>query len=421
MSSTEIESNAKNFCRSSLCEHIKYCIGTVVVLILVLVILVGVANGYSVLKVHPALNFALLLGALILLAYVEALHYGVVSIEKWDMEKYKDQFPRAVRCHALADTPEKVKQFLVGRQFFVIFVVFLIAQITSFPDIPPDFAGLPPVMVLVLMQTGLPGVALTLTFGQLISQIFVEEYTIQFMNLPGCEFCIRLSLAAEALGICHFSWMLYFLSSRIFCRSVIAAQRTIDSQDGILEYAERGHSSSETPISPTAVNRGPDFDTGIDNEWKIPSTFQCLKFLWSSFATLAAMVIVCYGIAMKTYVLPVEPVGAFVVAGLDLIFLFYLEGLMIAIVATQYWDPETWKDVYPRAYKIHKLVNQPDNVKRFIIGRQFCTVLTGFLLAQIFTFNNFDSAGYNPIAFFIIVKSGLVGVLIVSSIMFSSI
>ena len=116
---------------------------------------------------------------------------------------------------------------------------------------------------------------------------------------------------------------------------------------------------------------------------------------------------------------------------------------MIAIVCTQYWDPgkskylnvfrsaqrkfllipsflfffffyaESFRDVYPRAYRIHKLINQPDNVKRFIIGRQFCTVLTGFLLAQIFTFANFQNEGYDPVAFFIIIKSGLVGVLIV--------
>jgi Silicon transporter/Cyclin M transmembrane N-terminal domain len=86
---------------------------------------------------------------------------------------------------------------------------------------------------------------------------------------------------------------------------------------------------------------------------------------------------------------------------------------MIAIVGTQYWDPETFRDAYPRAYKLHKLINQPDNVKRFIIGRQFCTVLTGFLLAQIFTFAQFPNPGYNPVGFFIIVRSGLVGVMIV--------
>lgn len=96
----------------------------------------------SVLQLHPAINFVLLFGALTLLAYCEALHYICVAVEKWDMSKYEAKYPRAVRCHKLIDTPEKVKKFLVGRQFFVIFVVFLIASITSFPYIPHDFAGI---------------------------------------------------------------------------------------------------------------------------------------------------------------------------------------------------------------------------------------------------------------------------------------
>jgi hypothetical protein len=92
------------------------------------------------------------------------------------------------------DTPVKVKKFLVGRQFFTIFVVFLMSQIASFPDIPENFGGLPPIIVLLLFQIGLPGVALVLTYGQLISQIFVEEFTLQFLNLYGAEFVVRLSL-----------------------------------------------------------------------------------------------------------------------------------------------------------------------------------------------------------------------------------
>ncbi len=86
---------------------------------------------------------------------------------------------------------------------------------------------------------------------------------------------------------------------------------------------------------------------------------------------------------------------------------------MIAIVATQYWDKETWKQCYPRAYMLHEIINRPDNVKRFIIGRQFCTVLTGFVLAQITTFYHWESTGYNPVLFYIVVKSGLIGVLTV--------
>lgn len=69
--------------------------------------------------------------------------------------------------------------------------------------------------------------------------------------------------------------------------------------------------------------------------------------------------------------------------------------------------------MYPRAYAIHELVNRPDNVKRFIIGRQFCTVLVVFLMAQVSTFPEWKADGYDPILFYIVVKSGLVGVFIV--------
>jgi hypothetical protein len=68
------------------------------------------------------------------------------------------------------------------------------SQIASFPDIPENFGNLPPIVVLLLFQIGLPGVALVLTYGQLISQIFVEEFTLQFLNMYGAEFVVRLSL-----------------------------------------------------------------------------------------------------------------------------------------------------------------------------------------------------------------------------------
>lgn len=39
------------------------------------------------------------------------------------MTPFKELYPRAYKCSLLVDTPDKVKKFLVGRQFFVIFVV----------------------------------------------------------------------------------------------------------------------------------------------------------------------------------------------------------------------------------------------------------------------------------------------------------
>ena len=346
-----------------------------------------------------------------LLAYVEALHYACVCCEKWDRAVIGPEYPRALKCHDLVNTPVKLKKFLVGRQFFVIFVVFLIAQLTAFPDIPKDFAGMPEIMVLILCQTGLPGVALVLTYGQLVSQIFVEQYPVQFLNIYGTEFVIRLSLFTESIGTCHWAWLLYHTVSKFACHSVNKARDQMKSTDNINAHMN----DSDEVMSPTEKIRGPDFDLGVENNFTAVGTIiEALKYCWAAFVTIGSIVIVFYGIGKQAYVLDVTSAGAFCIVFIDLAVLFFLEGLMICIVETQYWDPETWREAYPRAYKIHKLLNKPDNIKRFIIGRQFCTVLTGFLLAQIFTLNKMTNEwGWPPAIYYLVVKSGLVGVMIV--------
>lgn len=408
-------------------EYLKLFIASCAVTILIIVVFTGVSLQYCVLQVHPVVLFLLLFLALTLLAYVEALHYSVIAIEKWDMEQYKDKYPRAYKCWLLANNPQRVQKFIVGRQFYVIFVVFLIAQITSFPYIPKDFAGLPPTLILVLLQTGLPGIALVLTYGQLVSQLFVEEFTLQFMNLYGCYFCMQLAFGAEFIGIPNFSWLLFHGSSRLFCGKVREAKKIIKerrSSEALIEMeqsaklaevakAKRAEDGLSEPEEADNIERGAHF---VALQSKEPFGWaDYLRFTWSTFATLGSLGIILWGISEKAYVLPVEVPGAYIIAILMMINLWYLEGLMIAIVGTQYWDPETFRHVYPRAYRIHKLVNLPDNVKRFIIGRQFFTVLTNFLLAQIFTFANFENPGWPPALFYIIIESGLVGVLTVLS------
>jgi len=57
-------------------------------------------------------NFILLIGATTLLGYVEGLHYGVVSIEKWDMTKYVESYPRAIIIHDACPNPGNDLLFL---------------------------------------------------------------------------------------------------------------------------------------------------------------------------------------------------------------------------------------------------------------------------------------------------------------------
>lgn len=219
-------------------------------------------------------------------------------------------------------------------------------------------------------------------------------------------FVTLLSLFAEWIGICNFSWFLFGATSRLFYKKERRIQKGLDK-----DASNKSTDNMVEPVSPHTANRGPDFDTGLGP--KELNWFDYLKYIWSTIVTLGSIVIVLYGISIQAYVLPIPPAGAYVLGLALLTMLYYLEGLMIAIVGVQYWDGETFKDVYPRAYKIHQLMSRPENVKRFIIGRQFFVVLTNFLLAQIFVFANWPSEGYNPVLFFIVIKSGLVGVFII--------
>jgi hypothetical protein len=178
-------------------------------------------------------------------------------------------------------------------------------------------------------------------------------------------------------------------------------QMTANTEDGIL-----GKDQIAT------IKETPD---GLDKSDSSLTLFDYFKYAWSTCATIGALIVVLYGISKEVYVLNTPPGVTFIILVVVLTILFYLEGLMIAIVATQFWDRDTFKHAYPRAYKLHELINRPDNVKRFIIGRQFCTVLTGFVLAQVCTFDHWENTGYNDVLFFVLIKSGLVGVLIVLS------
>ena len=93
-------------------EYVKFTWCTLFVTFSVIVIIAAVSLTYCTLQIFPLVNFILLIGALTLLGYCEALHYGVVSLEKWDMSAFAAKFPRAKKCHELAPNPGLFSLFL---------------------------------------------------------------------------------------------------------------------------------------------------------------------------------------------------------------------------------------------------------------------------------------------------------------------
>jgi hypothetical protein len=122
---------------------------------------------------------------------------------------------KAYNNHKLATRDEglNVQRFLIGRQFFVVFVVFLSAQLTTYPTLE---LPLPSWLFTFLIETGLPGCLVVLAFGQLMPQLVASTHPITMMGLPFSWATIQMALMFETLGVTHFSWVLTFIVKHMF-------------------------------------------------------------------------------------------------------------------------------------------------------------------------------------------------------------
>jgi len=196
---------------SKACDIVRYIISTCITLGCVGIVCYGIAKGYATLPGPPAALFVVLVLVLVLLAYLEGLQVAILALERIPAESFEHSHPRAYRVHKLATRGEglNVQRFLVGRQFFVVFVVFVCAQLTTYPTLPRDIV--PEWLMVAVIDTGLPGALIVLAFGQLMPQLIAATHPRSFLNLFGTRQVVLLALWVESLGITHFSCEVVFL------------------------------------------------------------------------------------------------------------------------------------------------------------------------------------------------------------------
>jgi len=94
---------------------------------------VGILYNYAIIKGPPYAVAVALIICLVFLAYLEGLHFGIVSVQHTHLV-IEQRFHRAQKIQNLITRePKVVQRFLIGRQSLVIVTVFLIAQMTTFP------------------------------------------------------------------------------------------------------------------------------------------------------------------------------------------------------------------------------------------------------------------------------------------------
>jgi hypothetical protein len=198
------------------CDYARYVFATVLTILSLGIIGYAIAEGHAALPGHPIMQYVLLVFDLTLLAYLEGLQVAILALERVRYSTFPEHMTRAIASHKLATAGRgiNVQRFLVGRQFFVVFVVFLCAQLTTYATL--DMPWMPDTLFIILIETGLPGALIVLAFGQLMPQLVAATHPITFMNLPGTWSVIQLCLVFESFGVTHFSWVLSWTVKKIF-------------------------------------------------------------------------------------------------------------------------------------------------------------------------------------------------------------
>ena len=216
-----------------------------------------IAMDYAALPGPAWLHYMLFVFSIVLLAYLEGLQVAILSLEHVSPTSFPVQAVRARASHRLATGQRglNVQRFLVGRQFFVVFVVFLSAQLTTYPGLPKT--ALPEWLYVAVINTGLPGALVVLAFGQLMPQLIAATHPVTVMNLVGSYQVIQLALGFEFIGITHFSWLLAEMVKRCSGLNSPGASIAADAAAGnstVHEYTASGNPNESSLQSSFAGN-----------------------------------------------------------------------------------------------------------------------------------------------------------------------
>ena len=185
------------------------------------IILGGILDGKSSFEFaanSPLLGMLLFLVCLAGLGSLEGTQISVVELKNTDRFAFASMYPRAARFQGYGYREVDVQQYLAGRQFFVIVIVFFMSRVTSFPvydtlpftdyNLKADLftpmgipEQIPDFIYFVMMQAGVLGALLVLWVAQLFPQFLANRNAYWLASFPGMIGVVRFCKSLERTGV----------------------------------------------------------------------------------------------------------------------------------------------------------------------------------------------------------------------------
>ena len=295
---------------------------------------------------RPELSFGVIVTLILWLGMMEGGQGCLVGLQPIDKALYEHSHPITLKCTTAAHKGDNMYRFIVGRQFLVVLVVFVINLCGSVvKDI--SLNGIPDTLTTVTLGTGLPTVLMTVILGQLTSQVNAAKCMLDFANTYFMVFTTWVSLAIEMSGLLHAVYLVQYIFAAFSGKPVSSNEPPRDSFSNVLFWI-RVFLSSGLLCFAFAVTLSAIFNGQTTMYGNVPPTVSVIVFV----------VLMCF-------------------VGL-------MEGMQIALFAVVNLPEEELRN-HKVARENCELTFHGSNFQAFLIGRQICVTLCMFVVARITT------------------------------------
>eukprot|EP00551_Chaetoceros_affinis_P005974 CAMPEP_0203666140 /NCGR_PEP_ID=MMETSP0090-20130426/3220_1 /ASSEMBLY_ACC=CAM_ASM_001088 /TAXON_ID=426623 /ORGANISM="Chaetoceros affinis, Strain CCMP159" /LENGTH=531 /DNA_ID=CAMNT_0050529927 /DNA_START=182 /DNA_END=1777 /DNA_ORIENTATION=+ len=165
-------------------------------------------------NIHPIAAAFLFWFLICWLAMIEGGQGCIVGLQPIDPEKYSHSHQKTHENVELVRIGDNMDRFIIGRQFLVVLVIFLINACGSASPGADPF-GLPKIWNDIFLENGIAMMMTTIVIGQLTSQVNAAVCMLDFINNYLMLFTTYLSLGVEYSGLLHSVYLVQIGFSKI--------------------------------------------------------------------------------------------------------------------------------------------------------------------------------------------------------------
>mmetsp|Transcript_30102 Transcript_30102/g.59577 ORF Transcript_30102/g.59577 Transcript_30102/m.59577 type:complete len:493 (+) Transcript_30102:193-1671(+) len=171
----------------------------------------------------PVVAYLAIWGGMLWLTMVEGSQGSLVGLAPVNRELYKDSHPITYKCTAVANKGDNLDRYLMGRQFMVCMIVFLI-NISGGPIGGAEIWGYPDWLKTLFFTVGLSMIFFTCMVGQLNSQVNASLCMLDYINNYFAIFTFWTAMAIEFSGLLHSSYLVQMMVCALSGQEMISKE-----------------------------------------------------------------------------------------------------------------------------------------------------------------------------------------------------